>query len=198
MAEDGDYSMIRNIGFLFFGIEQLLAKGTVEEISKSWDESKEKKNKVIKSINKALDIYDEIFPYTWSKTKLAKEDLRSVHRLMEKNLYTTRYPIVNEIGADLEHETYYSGWLDLKKVILRFFSKVRVEIGKELEGCEEVEGTGLIRPVCRKDGSSLKGTGVFLVKCSESGEKAEEAVDNEKDKKVKRKVKTQRNKIKKK
>ena len=119
---------------------------------------------------------------------------------MEKNLYTNRYPIVEEFGADLQHETYYPGSLDLKKVILRFFSKVIVEIGKELEGCEEVEGTGLIRPVCRKDGSSLKGTGVFLVnldkeKCSKSGEKAEETVDNEKDKKVKRKVKTQRNKV---
>lgn len=63
MAEDGDYSMIRNTGFLFFGIEQLPAKGTVEESSKSWDESKEKINKVIKSINKALDIYDEIFSF---------------------------------------------------------------------------------------------------------------------------------------
>lgn len=78
-------------------------------------------------------------------------------------------------------------WLELKKVILRFFSKVRVEIGKELESCEEVEGTGLIRPICRKDGSSLKGTGVFLVnldskKCSECGEKADETVNNEKDK----------------
>lgn len=116
---------------------------------------------MIEPINKALDVYDEIFPYTWFKPKLTKEDLSVVHRLMEKNLYTTYYPVVAEFGADLQHETYYPGWLELKKVILRVFSKVRVEIGKELESCEEVEGTGLIRPICRKDGSSLKGTGVF-------------------------------------
>ena len=35
MVEEGYYLTIRNIGFLFLGIEQLLAKGTVEEFSKS-------------------------------------------------------------------------------------------------------------------------------------------------------------------
>ena len=138
MAEEGNYLMIRNIGFLFLGIEKLLAEDTVYVFSKSWDETRKERDKVIGSINKALDVYDEIFPYTWFKPKLTKEDLSVVHRLMEKILYTTRYPIVDQFGADLQHETYYSGWLDLKKVILRFFSKVRVEIGKELEGCEEV------------------------------------------------------------
>ena len=39
---------------------------------------------MIKSINNALDVYDEIFPYTWFKPKLTKEDLSVVYRLMEK------------------------------------------------------------------------------------------------------------------
>lgn len=69
----------------------------------------------------------KFFLFTWSKPKLTKEDLRSVHRLMEKILFTTRYPIVDEIGADLEHETYYSDWLDLKKDILRFFLKLELK-----------------------------------------------------------------------
>ena len=98
MVEEGNYLTIRNIGFLFLGIEQLLAKGTVEEFSKSWDESKKERKKVIKSINKALDVYDEIFPYTWFKPKLTKEDLSVVYRLMEKILYTTYYPIVDQFG----------------------------------------------------------------------------------------------------
>ena len=101
MVEEGKYSMIRNIGFLFIGVEQLLAKGTVEEFSKSRDETRKERDKVIESINKALDVYDEIFPYTWFKPKLTKEDLSVVHRLMEKILYTTRYPIVDEFGAGL-------------------------------------------------------------------------------------------------
>lgn len=45
---------------------------------------------------------------------------------------------------------------------------------------EEVEGTGHIRPIRRKDESSLKGIGVFLVNLDK--EKAEETVDNEKNK----------------
>ena len=78
---------------------------------------------------------------------------------------------------------------------MRFFSKINLDRSFDLYE-EEVEGTGHIRPIRREDGSSLKGTGVFLVnldkeKRSECGEDAEETEDNEKDKKVKRKVKTQ-------
>ena len=82
---------------------------------------------------------------------------------------------------------------------MRFFSKVRLEREFDLFE-EEVEGTGHIRPIRREDGTSLKGTGVFLVnfnkeKAEETVDKAEETVDNEKDKKVKRKVKAKQNKI---
>ena len=93
---------------------------------------------------------------------------------------------MDETGVDLNMELGCPGWLDLKKLLLRFFSKINLE--REFEEFEEeVEGTGHIRPIRRKDGSSLKGTGVFLVnldkeKCSKCGDKAEETVDNEKDK----------------
>ena len=45
---------------------------------------------------------------------------------------------------------------------MRFFSKINFdrEFGKFEE---EVEGTGHIRPIFREDGSSLKGTGTFLL-----------------------------------
>ena len=108
-----------------------------------------KKETVIKKridvINKCLDVYDIIFPFTELKPILTKNDLMSVHNLMDRLLYDTAYPIMNEKGVDLNMELGLPGWLDLKKVLLRFFSKIKFDrdFGKFEE---EVEGTGHIRP----------------------------------------------------
>ena len=104
------------------------------------------------------------------------EDLTGVHKLMDRLLYDTVYPMINETGVDLNMELGLPGWLDLKKVLLRFFSKIKLD--REFERFEEeVEGTGHIRPIRRKDGSSLKGTGTFLLNFSEKDDKED---DNEK------------------
>ena len=84
---------------------------------------------------------------------------------MDRLFYDIDYPIMDESGVDLNMELGCPGWLDLKKVLLRFFSKINS--GRNFgEFIEEVEGTGHIRPLYRKDGSSLKGTGTFLMKFS--------------------------------
>ena len=98
---------------------------------------------------------------------------------MDRLFYDTAYPVMDETGVDLNMELGCPGWLDLEKVLLRFFSKISFDRTFDLFE-EEVEGTGHIRPIRREGKSSLKGTRVFLVNIDE--EKAEETVDNEKDK----------------
>ena len=197
IAEDdtGAYLMIRNIGFLFNGMGDFNCNKD-KELFDLWDKSESEIKKRIEVIDRCLDVYDIIFPYTKRKPILNKCDLRSVHKLMDRLFYDTAYPVMDETGVDLNMELGCPGWLDLEKVLLRFFSKISFDRTFDLFE-EEVEGTGHIRPIRREEGSSLKGTGVFLVsldkeKCSESGEKAEETVNNDRDKKVKKKVKTQK------
>ena len=43
---------------------------------------------------------------------------------MDRLLYDTCYPIMDENGVDLNMELGSPGWLDLKKVILRFFQRL--------------------------------------------------------------------------
>ena len=89
-----------------------------------------------------------------------------VHDLIDRLFYDTAYPVMDEYGVDLNMELGCPGWLYLKKVLLRFFSKINFEreFGKFEE---EGEGTGHIRPIRREDGSSMKGTGCFLLNLDE-------------------------------
>ena len=165
--------------------------------SESWNESETKRR--VEIINKCLDVYDMIYPFNYKKVLFNQHELKRVHKVMDHLFYDISYPVMDECRVDVNLEVACPGWLELKKVILRFFSKVRLEREFDLFE-EEVEGTGHIRPILREDGTSLKGTGVFLVnfnkeKAEETVDKAEETVDNEKDKKVKRKVKAKQNKI---
>ena len=191
--------MIRNIGFLFNEMGDFNCNKD-KKLFDLWDKQESViKKRIDEIINKCLDVYDIIFPYTNRKPILSKYDLRLVHDLMDRLFYDTAYPVMDETGVDLNMEIGCPGWLDLKKGLLRFFSKINLDRSFDLFE-EEVEGTGHIRPIRRKDDSSLKGTGVFLVsldkeKCSESGEKAEEIVNNDKDKKVKKKVRRRKNRI---
>ena len=97
---------------------------------------------------KLLDVYDILFPFNTLKPILDDEDLRGIHKLMDRLFYDTCYPIMDEVGVDLNLELGCPGWLDLKKVILRFFSKIKTDRKFEIFE-EEVEGTGHIRPICR-------------------------------------------------
>ena len=133
-----------------------------------------KKETVIKKridvINKCLDVYDIIFPFNRRKPLISRFYLQGVYRLMDRLFYDTAYPVMDEAGVDLNMELGLSGWLDLKKVLLRFFSKIKFDRKFGLFE-EEVEGTGHIRPLYRKDGTSLKGTGTFLLSFSEDDDK---------------------------
>ena len=157
----GEYLMIRNIGFLFYHMGDFSCNKD-KEIFELWNEKESVIKKRIEVINNCLDVYDIIFPYTYIKPILSNSDLKGVHKLMDRLLYDTRYPIMNERGVDLNMELGLPGWIDLKKVILRFFSKIKFDRKFE-EFEEEVEGTGHIKPLFREDGSSLKGTGTFLL-----------------------------------
>ena len=155
----GQYLMIRNIGYLF-GYMGDFSCNKDKELFELWEKKESIIKKRIEVINTCLDVYDILFPYTSLKPIFSKEDLSGVHDLMDRLFYDTRYPIMDECGVDLNMELGCPGWLDLKKVLLRFFSKIKFD--REFEKFEEeVEGTGHIRPIRRKDGSSLKGTGIF-------------------------------------
>ena len=156
----GKYFMIRNIGYLFGDMGDF-ACNKDKKIFELWDKNENKIKKRIAVINNSLDVYDLIFPFNKRKPILRKDDLLSVYRLMDRIFYDTAYPIMDETGVDLNMEIGLPGWLDLKKVLLRFFSKIKLD-RKFGEYVEEVEGTGHVRPLYRKDGSSLRGTGTYL------------------------------------
>ena len=170
IAEDDTeaYLMIRNIGYLFDGMGDFNCNKD-KKLFELWDKEESKIKKRIEVINSCLDVYDIIFPYTNRKPILSKYDLNLVHDLMDRLFYDTAYPVMDENGVDLNMELGCPGWLDLKKVLLRFFSKINFdrEFGKFEE---EVEGTGHIRPIFREDGSSLKGTGTFLLSFTKKDE----------------------------
>ena len=170
IAEDdtGAYLMIRNIGYLFDGMGDFNCNKD-KKLFELWDKEESKIKKRIEVINSCLDVYDIIFPYTNGKPILSKYDLKLVHDLMDRLFYDTAYPVMDENGVDLNMELGCPGWLDLKKVLLRFFSKINFdrEFGKFEE---EVEGTGHIRPIFREDGSSLKGTGTFFMSFTKKDE----------------------------
>ena len=163
IAEDDTEAclMIRNIGYLFDGMGDFNCNKD-KKLFELWDKEESKIKKRIEVINSCLDVYDIIFPYTNRKPILSKYDLNLVRDLMDRLFYDTAYPVMDENGVDLNMELGCPGWLDFKKVLLRFFSKINFdrEFGKFEE---EVEGTGHIRPIFREDGSSLKGTGTFLL-----------------------------------
>ena len=170
IAEDDTeaYLMIRNIGYLFDGMGDFNCNKD-KKLFELWDKEESKIKKRIEVINSCLDVYDIIFPYTNRKPILSKYDLNLVHDLMDRLFYDTAYPVMDENGVDLNMELGCPGWLDLKKVLLRFFSKINFdrEFGKFEE---EVEGTGHIRPIFREDGSSIKGTGTFLLSFTKKDE----------------------------
>ena len=170
IAEDDTeaYLMIRNIGYLFDGMGDFNCNKD-KKLFELWDKEESKIKKRIEVINSCLDVYDIIFPYTNRKPILSKYDLNLVHDLMDRLFYDTAYPVMDENGVDLNMELGCPGWLDLKKVLLRFFSKINFdrEFGKFEE---EVEGTGHIRPIFREDGSSLKGTGTFFMSFTKKDE----------------------------
>ena len=159
--DSGKYLMIRNIGYLFYHMGDFSCNKD-KKLFELWKEKESVIKKRIDVINNCLDVYDIFFPYTKRKPILSKSDLNGVYKLMDRLLYDTCYPIMDENGVDLNMELGSPGWLDLKKVILRFFSKIKFDrkFGKFEE---EVEGTGHIRPLYRKDGTSLKGTGTFFI-----------------------------------
>ena len=163
--DTGSYLMIRNIGYLF-GYMGDFRCNKKKEIFELWEKNETIIKKRIKIINKCLDVYDIIFPFTLRKPILSNDELSLVHDLMDRLMYDTAYPVMNENGVDLNMELGLPGWLDLKKVLLRFFSKIKID--REFDEFEEeVEGTGHIRPLYRTDGSSLKGTGTFLINFKE-------------------------------
>ena len=173
--DTGAYFMIRNIGYLFHDMGDFSCNKD-KDFFEFWPLRETEIKKRIEVINKCLDVYDIIFPFNYNKPILSSNSLKGVYKLMDRLFYDTSYPVMDEIGVDLNMELGCYGWLDLRKVLLRFFSKIRLNRKFE-EFEEEVEGTGHIRPIRRKDGSSLKGSGVFLVGLSE--DKDEEDKDEE-------------------
>ena len=159
--DTGAYLMLKNIGYLFCDMGDFSCNKD-KNLFEPWGLKKSVIKKRIEVINKCLDVYDIIFPFNRRKPILSRTHLQGVYKLMDRLFYDTAYPVMNEVGVDLNMELGSPGWLDLKKVLLRFFSKIKINRNfSEFE--EEVEGTGHIRPLYRKDGTSLKGTGTFLI-----------------------------------
>ena len=167
--DTGSYLMIRNIGYLISDMGDFSCnKG--KNFFELWGLKESVIKKRIEVIDKCLDVYDIIFPFNMRKPIISKIDLEGVYKLMDRLFYDTCYPIMDENGVDLNMELGSPGWLDLKKVLLRFFSKIK--FNREFRKFEEeVEGTGHIRPLYRKAGTSLKGTGTFLLGLSKDDDK---------------------------
>ena len=147
--KEDNYYMIRNIGYLFYGMGDFSCNKH-EKLFDLWPKKENLIKKRIEVINKCLDVYDIIFPFNNLKPILDNEDLKGIHRLMDRLFYDTAYTVIDEVGVDLNFELGLPGWLDLKKLILRFFSKIKTSRKYE-EFYEEVEGTGHIRPINRKE-----------------------------------------------
>ena len=171
ISEDdkGSYLMRRNIGHLFTYICDLACNKDIK-LFELWNKKEFVTKKRIEVINNCLDVYDIIFPYNMRKPILSKYDLKPIHNLMDRLFYDTAYPIMDQNGVDLNMELGSPGWLDLKKVLLRFFSKIKFDREFYLFE-EEVEGTGFIRPLYRDDGSKLNGTGTFLLSIKDKEDK---------------------------
>ena len=179
--DTGAYLMIRNIGYLFNYMGDFSCNKD-KKLFELWGLKESVIKKRIEIIDKCLDVYDIIFPFNRPKIILSRTNLEGVYKLMDRLFYDTCYPIMDENGVDLNMELGSPGWLDLKKVLLRFFSKIK--LNRKFEKFEEeVEGTGHIRPLYRKDDTSLKGTGTFLLSLSNDDDKNEVEVDETKEKK---------------
>ena len=142
-----EYYMIKNIAFLFYYMGDFVCNEQ-EKLFDLWPKKEILIKKRIEVINKCLDVYDILFPFNRLKPILGDENLRGIHKLMDRIFYDTAYPVMDEVGVDLNLELGCPGWLDLKKVILRFFSKIKTSRKFEIFE-EEVEGTGHIRPIRR-------------------------------------------------
>ena len=161
--ETGKYRMLKHICNIFSYMS------TFSGNSQSWNESETKRR--VEIVNKCLDVNDMIYPFNDGKVLLTQYELKRVHEVMDHLFYDISYPVMDECRVDVNLEVGYPGWLELKKVILRFFSKVKLE--REFDSYdEEVEGARHIRPVRRKNDSSFKGTGCFMLEFN--GEKEDE------------------------
>ena len=167
--DTGAYLMIRNIGYLFCDMGDFSCNKD-KKLFELWGLKESVIKKRIEIIDKCLDVYDIFFPFNRPKIIISRTYLQGVYKLMDRLFYDTCYPIMDENGVDLNMELGSPGWLDLKKVLLRFFSKIKIN-RKFRKFEEEVEGTGHIRPLYRKDGTSLKGTGTFLLSLSKDDDK---------------------------
>ena len=150
-----------------------------EKLLELWDKRESEIKKRIEVIDRCLDVYDIIFPYTIRKPILSKYDLRLGHNLMDRLFYDTGYPIMDETGVDLNMELGCPGWLDLKKLLLSFFSKINLDRSFDKHE-EEVAGTGHIRPIRRgkrtkiMDGSKMTVSVPSLAYSSEEESEKEE------------------------
>ena len=89
--------MIRNIGFLFFAMGDFNCNKS-KKLFDLWDKQESVIKKRIEIIDKCLDVYDILYPYTERKP-------------------------VDETGVDLNMELGCPGWLDLKKSFIEVFFK---------------------------------------------------------------------------
>lgn len=153
--EYGEDYMLRNIGYLFGDLGDFNCNEDMN-FFELWNNRQERIKRRIDAINLCLDAYDILFPYEISKPVLNMNDLEQVHKLMDSILFRTSYRVMSEVGTDLTMEIGSPGWIELKKVLLRFFSKITID--REFEKFEEeVEGTGHVRPLYRDKGINIKG-----------------------------------------
>ena len=137
------YLMIINIGYLFNGMGDFNLNNS-KDFFELWEKNEAKIKRRIEIINKCLDVYDIIYPFTFRKPILKRNDLRLVYKLMFKIIHGSCYTIMDDYEVDLDMEIGCPGWFELKKVLLRFFSKVNFD--REFDRLEEeVDGTGYIR-----------------------------------------------------
>ena len=158
--DQGKYEMLKNISCILSYICDLRCNKD-KELFDLWPERVDEIKKRIDIVNKSLDVYDLIYPYTIRKPIFTQKDLKNIHEFMDRLLYDVRYTWMDGVGVDVNLEIGSPGWLELKKVLLRFFSKIKIAKKFKLYD-EEVEGTGHIRPI-RRNNNKLR----YIFKISE-------------------------------
>ena len=146
--QEDNYNVIRSIGYLFYNFEGFYyfdsKRKENEQLFDFWPKCKDDIKKRIDIINNCLDAYDFIFPIDYPKPILTVDDIEGIHKILRTMLIDTRYNIMNEVGVDLNLELGCPGWIDLKKLILRFLSKIKIKI--KIKNSEEIlEGDRLIK-----------------------------------------------------
>ena len=150
LHQEDNYNFILSIQYLFYGFdgffEDRCSGEKREKLFNFWPKCQDLIKKRVDIINNCLDMYDLIFPIDYVKPILNNDEIKDVKNILKIMIGDTRYRVMNEVGVDLNLELGCPGWIDLKRLILRFLSKIKIQKNDKI-----LEGDSLIEEVRQED-----------------------------------------------